>query len=44
MWKRLAFLIVLIALLLLLAKGLRGVPKPWAAIAPKQATPSTGAG
>ena len=44
MWKRLAFLMALIALLLLLAKGLRGVPKPWATIAPKQATPSTGTG
>lgn len=32
MWKTLAFLIVLIALLLLLAKGLRGVPKPSALI------------
>jgi hypothetical protein len=28
MWKTLVFLIVLIALLLPLAKGLRGVPKP----------------
>jgi hypothetical protein len=32
MWKTLVFLIVLIALLLLLAKGLRGVPKPSKAI------------
>ena len=32
MWKTLVFLIVLIALLLLLAKGLRGVQKPFKAI------------
>ena len=32
MWKTLVFLIVLIALLLLLAKGLGGVPKPSKAI------------
>jgi len=37
MWKTLAFLIVLIALLLLLAKGLRGVPKPLAPIVPAEA-------
>ena len=35
MWKTLVFLIVFIALLLLLARGLRGVPKPSAPVAPE---------
>jgi hypothetical protein len=34
MWKTLVFLIVLIALLLLLARGLRGVPKRSVPIVP----------
>jgi hypothetical protein len=41
MWKTLAFLIVLIGLLLLLAKGLRGVPKPLASNRAGRTSPLT---